>query len=172
MSSQLLLTSFQTWLPHQRSNSADDLLKIIPKQPVVSNLCYFLRKLPVNTELAAQQVIKSIKTKNPQGIICCGMAESRERLTLESNAMCGKDCLVTNVRLDKLVACLNNTKISHHAGNFVCEGLYYQVLKYIYTETTNIPCIFVHVPMINADNKENIRHDFIEIIRFIHSVKN
>ncbi|HEY9767853.1 MAG TPA: peptidase C15 [Coleofasciculaceae cyanobacterium] len=173
MSSQLLLTSFQTWLPHQSSNSADDLLKIIQKQPVYFNLCYFLRKLPVNTELAAQQVIKSIKIKNPQGIICCGMAESRDKLTLESNAMCGEDCLVTNVKLDKLIACLNNTKISHHAGNFVCEGLYYQVLKYIYAETTtNVPCIFVHIPIINADNRENIQHDFIKIIRFIHSAKN
>ncbi len=172
MSPQLLLTSFQTWLPHQKSNSADDLLKIIQKQPVYAHLCHFLRKLPVNTELAAQQVIKSIKTQNPQGIICCGMAESRDELTLESNARCDKDCLVTNVQLDNLVTCLNNTKISHDAGNFVCEGLYYQVLRYLYTEKTDIPCIFVHIPVLNPNNKENIQQDFIKIVRLIKSAKN
>ena len=168
MDNKLLLTSFQTWLPHQKSNSSDDLLETI-KQPD-SNL-HFVRKLPVNTNLAASQVIQAVEHIKPQGIICCGMAESRSQLAIESNAVCDRDCLVTKVNLKKLATCLNNTKISHDAGKFVCEGLYYQILKYIQLKKPNIQCLFVHIPSLNADNLEIIQQDFMVIINFMQSVK-
>jgi pyroglutamyl-peptidase len=47
---------------------------------------FFLRQLPVNSELATQQIIDAIKVINPHGIICCGMAETRNKLSLESHA--------------------------------------------------------------------------------------
>jgi pyroglutamyl-peptidase len=80
----LLLTSFTTWLPHQKSNASDDLLKIITRQDTTQY--YFLRQLPVNVNLATIQTITAIKKFQPQGIICCGMVESRQYLTLESQA--------------------------------------------------------------------------------------
>ncbi len=61
MSIKLLLTSFQTWLPHQTSNSSDDLLEIIQKQQSNEDSLFFLRNLPVNTELATQKVIETTK---------------------------------------------------------------------------------------------------------------
>ena len=168
MDNKLLLTSFQTWLPHQKSNSSDDLLKTIKQ--VDSNL-YFVRKLPVNTNLAALQVIKAIEQIEPKGIICCGMAESRSQLTVESNAVCDRDCIFTQVNLDKLVTYLNNTNISHDAGKFVCEGLYYQILKYILVNQPNIQCIFVHIPTLDAGNFKIIQHDFMTIINFMQSIE-
>ena len=164
---KLLLTSFQTWLPHQTSNSSDDLLEIIEKRRSDLDSLFFLRKLPVNIELAADRVIEAIETVNPQGIICCGMAKSRNEITVESNAVCGKNCIFTKVNLDRLVNRLINTKISHNAGKFVCEGLYYQILKYIQETNLYIPCIFVHIPPINTNNLNAIRQDFITIIRFM-----
>lgn len=172
MSIKLLLTSFQTWLPHQTSNSSDDLLEIIQKQQSDADSLFFLRNLPVNTELATQKVIETIKRIKPQGIICCGMAESREKLTIESNAVFGNNCIFTQVNLNRIVNYLLNTKVSNNAGKFVCEGLYYQVLKYVQTTSLNIPCIFVHIPIINANNIDKIQQDFITIIRFIRSDEN
>ena len=169
MNNKLLLTSFETWLPHQKSNSSDDLLKIIQKQ-LNSSLC-FVRKLPVDTNLATLQVIQAIEQIKPQGIICCGMAESRSQLTLESNAVCDRDRIFTQVDIEKLVTCLNNTKISQDAGKFVCEGLYYQTLKYIQLKKPTIQCIFVHIPPIDADNLKTIHQDFMAIINFMQSVK-
>ncbi len=174
MPRKILLTSFQTWLPHQESNSSDDLLELINLanlQQVKSNSCFFLRQLPVNVELATQQVINALKIINPQGIICCGMADSRNKLSLESQASWEQDCIFTKVNLDKLVNCLNNTKISHDAGKFVCEALYYQVLKYIQTEKLYLPCIFVHVPVLLPSNLNSIAADFQTIILFIQSIK-
>ena len=162
MSHKLLLTSFQTWLPHQSSNYSDDLLEIIQKQEN-SNL-YFVRKLPVDTNLAARRVIEAVEQIDPKSILGCGMAESRSQLTVESNAKCDRDCVFTKVNLDRLVKPLNYTQISHDAGKFVCEGLYYQILKYIQINKPNIRCIFVHIPRISANNLNLIQQDFTAII--------
>ncbi|WP_019507801.1 hypothetical protein [Pleurocapsa sp. PCC 7319] len=167
MSTQLLLTSFQIWLPHQKSNSSDDLLEIIQKQQLYLDSLFFLRKLPVNKVLAAQKAIETIEKIKPQGVICCGMAESRDVLTVESNAVCKEKCIFTNVNLDALVTCLTNTKISNNAGRFVCEELYYQVLHYIQIFELNINCIFVHIPILTPNNIDNIQQDFINIIKFM-----
>ena len=167
MSNKLLLTSFQTWLPHQISNSADDLLETIQKQRFAEDSLFFLRKLPVDIKLASGQVIETIKAIKPTGILCCGMAESREKLTVESNAVCQEDCIFTMVDLNKMITCLAHTEVSHNAGKFVCEGLYYEILKYTQANTLKIPCIFIHVPLLNARNTDIIQKDFTAIINFL-----
>ncbi|BAZ44765.1 peptidase C15 pyroglutamyl peptidase I [Chondrocystis sp. NIES-4102] len=169
MSIKLLLTSFQTWLPHQVSNSSDDLLEIIESKHDLFDGLFVLRKLPVNTQIASDRVIETIKVIQPQGIICCGMAESRELLTIESQAICGDSCMVTPVNLNSILDKLFYTKISHDAGKFVCEGLYYQILNYLENQNLNIPCIFVHVPLLNYHNREKIEQDFITIISCMQS---
>jgi pyroglutamyl-peptidase len=175
MPQKILLTSFQTWLPHQKSNSSDDLLdsiNITSVQQGALDSLFFLRQLPVNAELATQQVIDAIKVINPQGIICCGMAESRNKLSVESNASLGQDRIFTKVKLDALVSCLHNTDISHDAGKFVCEGLYYRLLQHIQTEKLCLFCIFVHIPVLFPDNLNLIEADFKKIIEFVQSMSN
>lgn len=163
----ILLTSFDTWLPHQISNSSDDLLKKL-EQESNYDLC-LLKKLPVNTNLASQKVINTIQEVNPTSIICCGMAEKREQLTIESNARSENTCHRSPVNLPQLLSCLNNTAISHDAGQFVCEGLYYQVLEYLKVHKQRVNCIFVHVPILNQSNTNNIYQDFTEIINFFEN---
>lgn len=163
----ILLTSFDTWLPHQISNSSDDLLKKI-EQEHHDNLC-LLRKLPVDTNLASQKVINKIQEVNPQSIICCGMAEKRNHLTIESNARSKHNCHKSPVNLTQLLSCLNHTSISHDAGKFVCEGLYYQVLEFLKIKKVRSNCIFVHIPIINPSNTQNIYDDFLKIIKFLEN---
>jgi pyroglutamyl-peptidase len=165
----LLLTSFTTWLTHQKSNSADDLLEIIERANI-DNCCY-LRQLPVEIKAASQKAIAIIEQIQPSAIICCGMAESRERLSIESNARCRDSCLYTAVNLPQLVSCLSNTSISHDAGQFVCEGLYYQVLDYLRSAHLDIPCLFVHVPVLTTNNKAVILQDFETILNFFTTNK-
>ncbi|MEM7760039.1 MAG: peptidase C15, partial [Cyanobacteria bacterium P01_A01_bin.40] len=74
MSAKILLTSFQTWLPHQKSNSSDDLLTLLQEQHGNFSNLSFLRQLPVDIHLATEQVVSNLKTLRPGGIICCGMA--------------------------------------------------------------------------------------------------
>jgi pyroglutamyl-peptidase len=165
MSQKILLTSFQTWLPHQHSNSSDDLLGEISQIEELSPFLSLLRKLPVNVSEASSSVIAKIKELQPKAIICCGMAESRTQLTVESCASCGENFLKTSVNLEKLVAKLGNCEISHDAGKFVCEGLYYEVLKYLQEKPDKPACIFVHIPVLTPDNLSSILADFRLIIQ-------
>lgn len=163
MSKNILLTSFTTWLPHQQSNSSDDLLDIISQ--IHHNLSLtLLRNLPVDIDKASGCVIDKIQEVQPNIIICCGMAESRNQLSIESNACCGEIVLRTNIDLDLLVT--EQIQISHDAGKFVCEGLYYAVLKYIIDHQLKIKCIFVHVPIL-GENKLTIVENFMLILQAI-----
>lgn len=87
MLTKILLTSFQTWLPHQKSNSSDDLLSEIETQHFPNTSLYFCRKLPVENLKSTQIVMDEIVKIQPDIVMCCGMAESRDCLTVESNAV-------------------------------------------------------------------------------------
>ncbi len=169
MNGKILLTSFQTWLPHQNSNASDDLLfKIAQFDNLVPSLT-FLRQLPVDVAEASRRVLSKIEELQPDGIICCGMAECRTNLTVESCATCKDDLLKTSVDLEKLVAESVGTEISHDAGKFVCEGLYYEVLSYLRSRNLHTCCIFVHVPVLTPENLPAILADFQLIIEKVAS---
>ena len=164
---KILLTSFTTWLPHQLSNSSNDLLDEISKLNCISFSLNFIRLLPVDIEIASQAVITKINEIAPDIIICCGMAAGRHQLSIESNATRGNIVMRTNVALEKLVDGVDRVNISHDAGKFVCEGLYYSVLNYIFEQKLNISCIFVHVPILNENNLAAIVEDFGLILQRI-----
>ena len=159
MQTKILLTSFKTWLPHQKSNSSDDLLAEIQKLNYDSISLFFLRSLSVDIQIASQQVIAEVERIQPNVVMCCGMAEKRERLAIESNAWHKNECLYSTVNLSDLNQKLNVTEISHDAGKFVCEGLYYELLKYLQVESKSIDCIFVHVPKLEGSNVNSILND-------------
>jgi pyroglutamyl-peptidase len=164
---KILLTSFTTWLPHQLSNSSNDLLDEISKLNYISFSLNFIRLLPVDTEIASEAVITKINEIAADIIICCGMAEGRHQLSIESTATKGNKVLKTNVALEKLVDGVDRVNISHDAGKFVCEALYYSVLDYIFEQKLNISCIFVHVPILNENNLVSIGEDFVLILQRI-----
>lgn len=170
MPPQILLTSFTTWLPHQKSNSSDDLIAKIHELYLTNNDLQLpplnvLRKLPVDTQQSSNYVISKITGIKPTAIICCGMAETRSQLTVESNATCGDVVLRSPINLEQLTAELSTTQISHDAGKFVCEELYFAVLNYIATQKLNSRCLFVHVPILTQENIQKVTKDFILIIQ-------
>ncbi|NEP87034.1 MAG: peptidase C15 [Okeania sp. SIO2C2] len=167
MKTKVLLTSFDIWEPHHKSNSSDDLLGLISVQKLTNYSLSFLRKLPVDSQLATQIVIAKIEEIQPDVIICCGMAETRKILTIESQASCGEVVMKTSINLAELVAGLDVTEISNDAGKFVCEYLYYSVLKYLDMSCYQSKCIFVHVPVFTENNRGKIVGDFIKILLYI-----
>jgi pyroglutamyl-peptidase len=84
---KILLTSFQPWLSHHRSNSSDDLLKQLENHNFMDLNLLFLRQLPVDTYQSSKMVLDAVEFHQPHGIICCGMAEKRTQLTMESCAV-------------------------------------------------------------------------------------
>ena len=172
MTTKILLTSFDTWLPHQKSNSSGDLLAKISQIQSLPYSLTFLQKLPVDFQEAPNLAIAQINKFQPDTIICCGMAESRQKLTVESCAWCEYDILKTAVNLEGLVADLDAVEISHEAGKFVCETLYYAVLKHLADSQLVAQCIFVHVPILTPDNTDQIVGDFLLIMRRLTTRRN
>lgn len=167
----MLLTSFDIWLSEQQSNSSDDLLQEVIKVNLLPHDLKFLRRLPVDVDLASSQVIQKISELEPDYIICCGMAASRTKLSLEAVASSGESVLHPVVDVEKLVVGATATDISYDCGKFVCvrvasrrEGLYYCVLNYLCQNRLAVPCIFVHVPALNSENLPVILADFLLII--------
>lgn len=168
--SKILLTAFQTWLPHQKSNSSDDLLEEVTKLDSFSDSLTLLRHLPVDIAQASERAIAKINELQPDIIICCGMAESRPQLSVESNAKKENTVLKTSVNLDQLVDGSVGTIISHNAGKFVCEGLYYSVLNHVQKNGMKMQGLFVHVPVLNRNNAAEILTDFQLIMQRLTSI--
>ncbi|NES67707.1 MAG: hypothetical protein F6K24_21930 [Okeania sp. SIO2D1] len=99
MKIKVLLTSFDIWKPLHKSNSSDDLLGLIFVQNLTNYSLSFLRKLPVDARVATKIVINKIEEIQPDVIICCGMAEKREIITIESQASCGEMVIKTSIDL-------------------------------------------------------------------------
>jgi pyroglutamyl-peptidase len=156
-----LITTFQTWLPHQVSNSSDDLIAYLLKADRVPPDCHLLRHVTVDFHVAPRQVLAKIAELQPQRVVCCGMAETRSQLSVESNARWQSDWRFTSVNLHQLRRSTIDTVVSHDAGRFVCNYLYYQVLR----ELPGLPTIFVHVPLLTDDRMEPIATDFLTILR-------
>jgi pyroglutamyl-peptidase len=160
-----LLTSFDTWATHQKSNASDDLLAEILHRDLLPKNLHFLRKLPVDFQLAPEQVIARVNYLQPEVIICCGMAETRKTLTIESNAKDEDRVIMTPIDVRQLIVGLSVTEISDDAGQFVCNRLYYSTLKYIHEMKLKSQCLFVHVPVLSKENLAPIVTDFSLIIQ-------
>jgi len=171
MSRKILLTSFDTWEPHQKSNSSDDLIAAILQREQLPDNLYFLRKLPVDFQLAPEKTIAHINQLKPDIIICCGMAESRKTLSIESNAKAEDKVLTPSIDIARLIAGLSVTEISHDAGKFVCNSLYYSVLKLIHEMKLNSQCLFIHVPILTEANLEQVVREFLLILQRLPDLK-
>jgi len=161
----LLITSFDIWQSHHRSNSSDDLLATLGDRQLLPAKTHLLRRLPVHFDLAPQRVIQAIEQWQPRHIICCGMAEKRRHLEIESTAKSPQEVLHTSVDLERLTANLSHTQISHDAGNFVCNHLYYSVLKHLRQRRLTSQCLFVHVPLLTDENLSPCVHDFSSLLQ-------
>ena len=181
---QLLITSFDTWLPHQRSNAADDLIQqAIERQDLPPDVL-LLRHLPVDNTAASLPVCHYIERFQPTVILCCGMAESRSRLSLEQQAARNGHTRQTSLPLAAWCETLPVTDLSHDAGQFVCNDLYYQVLGYNSAPATSsgsgsssrsssssssrssqtCHAAFLHVPPLTLANRLPYAQDFAAIV--------
>jgi pyroglutamyl-peptidase len=160
MAKKILLTSFDVWASHQVSNSSDDLVGMAIAQDWLPLQVQVLRRLPVDWQLAPAKVIAAIELFQPDLIVCCGMAEQRQFLTVESNGKCNGEILTTEIELEGLIENLISTHISYDAGNFVCNYLYYLVLRHLQESQRSRQCLFIHVPLLNEINIVSVGRDF------------
>jgi pyroglutamyl-peptidase len=169
MQNTILLTSFTTWKPHHTSNASDDLLAHISAEAAES--VHFLRGLPVDFESAPRQVMASFEGLKPDILVCCGMAEERHKLSIESRAVVEGVTTMTEIDLPHLTRDLPMTQISHDAGSFVCNTLYFAMLNHLKTQPRQHHCLFAHVPVLGEHNSVGIEQDFLTILQRLGSAE-
>ncbi len=167
MTGKILLTSFRPWLEHHTSNASDDLLCQLKAKQLAFADFLFLHHLPVETAIASEMTIQAIADYQPDLVLCCGMAEKRDRLTVESQAFYRGQQLQTRLDLQALTAPLEFTEISHDAGKFVCEGLYFQVLNHLQRQQSPARALFLHVPLLTAANRQLILRDVETMLHWL-----
>ena len=165
MDHEILITTFATWQSHQPSNASDDLLHILLEKEL--DFFHHLRSIPVDFELSPEHVLGHFDKLKPKVLICCGMAEERTKLNVESLAVRNENILQTGVDLEALTADLAMTEISHDAGGFVCNALYYTMLEHLDALEGEHHCIFIHIPVLTEQNKIALVNDFECIIKRI-----
>jgi pyroglutamyl-peptidase len=161
---RILLTSFSTWKAHQRVNSSDQLLEEMAQIPALASSLLFMRHLPVNLPVARDITIAKVQQFRPDLLLCCGMAESRQHLQVEAQAVVGNETLRTGLDVEALTAGLAHTVISQDAGRFVCNSLYHAMLNYLKRCFPDRAGLFIHVPLLTSDNRERIVEDFRHLI--------
>ncbi len=170
MPSPFLITTFTTWKPEQPSNASDDLIEALKQRNLLSETVHLLRQIPVDFELAPTTVLTSIADLQPEWVVCCGMAEQRSRLTVESNGKLNDHQIHTPVDVHELVQDLAVTDVSHDAGQFVCNHLYYSILNYVQQQQLRTHCVFVHVPILHSENLCAVLRDFTAILQRLKNV--
>lgn len=169
MQNRILLTSFTTWKPHHTSNAADDLLAHISGD--VSRSVHFLRGLPVDFARAPLQVLARFDELKPDVLVCCGMAEERHKLNVESQAVVDDVTTRTELDLEHLTRRLAMTEISHDAGDFVCNTLYFEMLNHLKMQQRQHHCLFAHVPVLGTHNVHGIKRDFLTLLQRLAEVQ-
>lgn len=151
----ILLTGFGPWARNRRNPSGE----------VARRLGGHV--LSVNYERAGREIRSLIARERPGAVLMLGLAERRQRISLETMALnidhsedgrhrrwrkrINRGPLVRRSRLpiDRLHRMLSRARIpvrvSHHAGTFVCNHVFYLALG-----ATRVPCGFIHVPPARA----------------------
>jgi pyroglutamyl-peptidase len=168
LSPTVLLTSFAPWTARQDRNASDDLLLALRTSPLVIRQqtginMRFLHRLPVYVETAYDRILQAQQDAQADLILCCGMAESRQVLSLEAQAKLGNSRLTTPLDLEQLQSGLHHTEISHDAGQFVCNGLFYGLLAHFSPLAPQVG--FLHVPPLTNSNLPDLLVDLLEILR-------
>jgi pyroglutamyl-peptidase len=147
----ILVTGFEPWGRLRRNPSGELALALGG------------HVLPVDFRRAERRLLSLVRRLRPEAILMLGLAQRRSRIELEAVALnvdhseeggrrawrrpIGKGPLALPARLPlerlyrRLRAARIPVAISHHAGTFVCNHVFYAALA-----ATHVPCGFVHVP--------------------------
>lgn len=142
--SKVLVTSFKG-----KNNSSSILLNNIR-----ANLTDKLEL--TNSFITSEKELKQKIDKNKyKYIISFGQKPNCNKLYVELFGNKNDDKLETLFPHKKLVSFLKNNNIeysiSKNAGNYLCNNIYYEGMKYIKEKSLDVKMIFIHIPSINTE---------------------
>lgn len=128
---------------------------------------YRLEKLYlVNSfETSKNQLEDLLRKQKYDLIILFGQKPKVNSIYLECQACINGNKLITDHNNDRLAEMLTESgfsiKISNNAGNYLCNHIYFNGLKYIQDNNLNTKMIFIHIPSVNKiENIDDLAHVF------------
>lgn len=132
----------------------------------------FRERLPVEYGKCTEVLIDAIETYRPDCVLCLGQAAGREVISLENTAVNVRasampdnagvifendtvepgapESLSPNLPMKEMLNALKEigipAKISYSAGTYVCNDLFYSLLRYISRERPRLLGGFIHIP--------------------------
>ena len=130
--------------------------KILLDKINANNKLYLRNSFVTSVESLKKELIKN----NYNLVICFGEAQLfKDTIKIELIGK-GREVYKTSYDYSELVDKLRdngyNVIISEDAGNYLCNNLYYNGLKFLYDNNMNAKMIFIHIPKIN--NISNINN--------------
>ena len=136
----------------------------------------FRERIPVEYGKCTEALIGAIEKYRPDCVLCLGQAAGRDVISLENTAVnvrasampdnagviCENDTveagapesLSPNLPLKEMLSALKEigipAKISYSAGTYVCNDLFYSLLRYIGKERPRLLGGFIHIPATDA----------------------
>lgn len=108
------------------------------------------KKILTNSFVSSgKQLIEAVQETSPDLIIAFGQKPKTACICIEIQAHKG-DVIKTNFDYSRLLTSLNERnikyEISDNAGNYLCNHVYYEGLRYIKDNNLSTMMIFIHVP--------------------------
>ena len=102
-----------------------------------------------------KELKNKIKKNNYKYIISLGQKGNINDINIELIGSKNNDKIKTNFPYKAFISYLNSNGISNFvsnsAGNYLCNNIYYEGLKYINENKLNIKMIFIHIPPIRSN---------------------
>ncbi len=102
-----------------------------------------------------KELKNKIKKNNYKYIISLGQKDNINDINIELIGSKNNDKIKTNFPYKAFISYLNSNGISNFvsnsAGNYLCNNIYYEGLKYINENKLNIKMIFIHIPPIRSN---------------------
>lgn len=167
---RFLLTGFAPF-GGSRINPSYEAVRRLPE--TLGEHRIFRAELPVVYGQCGEVLAELIERVQPDCVLCFGQAAGREGISLESTAVnvkaasapdnagvtfsgekidpAGPESLRARLPLKELCALLKDaglpTKISYSAGTYVCNDLFYNMLRYAEENEPRLMCGFIHLPV-------------------------
>lgn len=169
---KILLTYFEPF-GGEATNASEECANLISHR--IGDCMVFKLRLPVSYRRSAPAALIAISSLTPDCVLCLGQARSRHCICLERRAVNSASSPKSDndgiVRAGELLSttaqpeyltilpvddictelCLAGIKckVSESAGKFVCNALYYEILR----NCRSLPALFVHLPAPAVDGR-------------------
>ena len=170
---RILVTAFDPF-GGEAENASQRVLAALPDR--IGDAELVRRVVPTVFGLAAETAAAAVREMKPAAVVCLGQAAGRAAVTPERVAVNLMDASIpdnagkmpaeepvvpggpaayfSTLPVKDMAAAMVSAgvpaQVSNSAGLFVCNSLLYGLLHFIHTDGPQIPCGFIHVPLLEG----------------------